>query len=305
MTDLDSRVYVSMRSLIDIPNSIVKTHFPVARSLKNILLGRFKSKVKGQGLMFEEIRPYHIGDNVRHIDWKVSSRLKSPHVRTYLEEKDRPIYLFVDQRESMFFASSYKMKSVVACELASLALMLGNKQKEKVGGMVFGDEDFELLPASSSKRKNHIFIKLLETFNRKLPSKAVRSQCKSFHYFLEKLSLQLRQSSLLVLISDFYDLDDKALQVIKRISQKNDVVALLVRDKYEYELPSVDNWVCSDGEDFLYLSTRNNKTMASDFRLSAGAEISEIKMKLAAYNVPLISFNTDIDVWQQIIRGQN
>ena len=45
--------------------------------------------------------------------------------------------------------------------------------------------------------------------------------------------------------------------------------------------------------------------MASDFRLSAGAEISEIKMKLAAYNVPLISFNTDIDVWQQIIRVQN
>ena len=108
-----------------------------------------------------------------------------------------------------------------------------------------------------------------------------------------------------MLISDFYDLDDKALQVIKRISQKNDVVALLVRDKYEYELPSVDNWVCSDGEDFLYLSTRNNKTIASDFRLSAGAEISEIKMKLAAYNVPLITFNTDIDVWQQIIRGQN
>ena len=103
MTDLDSRVYVSMRSLIDIPSSMVKTHFPVARSLKNILLGRFKSKVKGQGLMFEEIRPYHIGDNVRHIDWKISSRLKSPHVRTYLEEKDRPIYLLVDQRESMFF----------------------------------------------------------------------------------------------------------------------------------------------------------------------------------------------------------
>ena len=35
------------------------------------------------------------------------------------------------------------MKSVVACELASLAHDACNKQKEKVGGMVFGDEDFE------------------------------------------------------------------------------------------------------------------------------------------------------------------
>ena len=107
--------------------------------------------------MFEEIRPYHIGDDVRNMDWKVTSRLRAPHIRTYLEEKHRPIYLFVDQRTKMFFGSSFKMKSVIACELVALGLYIGNEHKDRVGGLVFNDDHSELLMPSSSRKKACFF----------------------------------------------------------------------------------------------------------------------------------------------------
>ena len=84
---LDTRVYVTISSLMKVREKALKPFFPANRSLKSILLGRFGSKTKGRGLMFEEIRPYHIGDDVRNMDWKVTSRLRAPHIRTYLEEK--------------------------------------------------------------------------------------------------------------------------------------------------------------------------------------------------------------------------
>ena len=303
MKEIDPRVYVDLESLLKIPSSMVKTYFPVARSLQSILLGRFKSKIKGQGLMFEEIRPYHIGDNVRHIDWKISSKLRAPHVRTYLEEKDRPIYVLVDQRNSMFFGSHYKMKSVVACELASLVLTIGNKQKEKVGGIVLGNSSFKFMPASNSRKKIRRFTEILKDYNHKLPSNISASSAKAFYYFLDKLSSQLRRSKLIVIISDFYDLDERSLKILKKMSQDNNIVALLIRDKLEYKLPQIENWVCSNGEQFLRLSDRDS--IYTDFKDSMALEIKEIESKLGAYNIPLVSFNTDTDIWQQIIRGIN
>ena len=59
---------------------------------------------------------------MRSIDWKATARLRKPHVRVYLEERNRPCLLLVDQRLSMFFGSKVKMKSVVAAEVAALGV---------------------------------------------------------------------------------------------------------------------------------------------------------------------------------------
>jgi uncharacterized protein (DUF58 family) len=45
------------------------------------------------------------GDDIRNMDWRVTARTRQPHVRVYTEERDRPVLLVVDQRQSMFFGS--------------------------------------------------------------------------------------------------------------------------------------------------------------------------------------------------------
>ena len=85
----------------------------------SLLSGRHASRIRGRGLNFEEIRGYLPGDDVRSIDWKVTARTREPHVRVFTEERDRPAFLVVDQRISMFFGSRRNMKSVTAAELGA------------------------------------------------------------------------------------------------------------------------------------------------------------------------------------------
>jgi DNA polymerase III delta prime subunit len=95
--------------------------FLLRQPVYSILAGRHASRLRGRGLNFEEIRRYLPGDDIRNMDWRVTARTRRPHVRVYTEERDRPLLLVIDQRQSMFFGSRRAMKSVVAAEAAALA----------------------------------------------------------------------------------------------------------------------------------------------------------------------------------------
>ena len=71
---------------------------------------------RGRGLNFEELRHYRPGDDIRAMDWKVTQRTGKPHIKVFTEERERNVYLAIDQRMTMFFGSSHKMKSVIAAE---------------------------------------------------------------------------------------------------------------------------------------------------------------------------------------------
>ena len=87
----------------------------------SVLSGRYASRLRGRGLNFEELRGYLPGDDIRHMDWKVTARTRKPHVRVYAEDKDRIVLLIVDQRQNMFFGTKERLKSVTAAKLAALA----------------------------------------------------------------------------------------------------------------------------------------------------------------------------------------
>ena len=97
--------------------------------MHSILAGRHASRLRGRGLNFEEIRRYLPGDDTRNMDWKVTARMRKPHVRVYTEERDRPCLLVVDQRQSMFFGTRRCMKSVAAAEVAALAATLDPRHR--------------------------------------------------------------------------------------------------------------------------------------------------------------------------------
>ncbi len=75
------------------------------RPVEHFLAGAYRSVFKGRGIEFEDVRAYQPGDDVRSMDWKVTARMRSPHVRVYTEERDRPVLFIIDQRSSMFFGS--------------------------------------------------------------------------------------------------------------------------------------------------------------------------------------------------------
>ena len=82
--------------------------------------GSYMSAFKGMGMEFDEVRPYQPGDEVRHLDWRVTARTGRPHTKLFREERERPILLWVDYRANMFFATRGVFKSVLAARAAAL-----------------------------------------------------------------------------------------------------------------------------------------------------------------------------------------
>ena len=98
-------VYVSTQDLVALEGAARNLSFVAKRPVQQMLAGRMASRIRGRGLIFEEVREYLPGDDIRSIDWRVTARTGKPAVRVYDEEKERPALIVVDQRANMFFGS--------------------------------------------------------------------------------------------------------------------------------------------------------------------------------------------------------
>ena len=120
-TRSETGVYARLEDLVALEYRATGYSFLPRQPVHSVLAGRHASRMRGRGLNFEEIRGYLPGDDIRTIDWKVTARTREPHVRVYTEERDRPVWLLVNQRQSMFFGSRERMKSVTAAEAAAVS----------------------------------------------------------------------------------------------------------------------------------------------------------------------------------------
>ena len=85
------------------------------RLVTDALAGDYESAFKGRGMEFEEVRAYIPGDDVRHIDWKVTARTGVPHVKEHREEREMTVMLLVDVSSSGAFGTvAYSIIEVLA-----------------------------------------------------------------------------------------------------------------------------------------------------------------------------------------------
>jgi uncharacterized protein (DUF58 family) len=146
-------VYVEWKQLLALEFAARRVRWPPQNaSPRSLLAGRNRSRVRGRGLDFIELRPYLPGDDTRPIDWRASARTGQAHVRVYAEERDRPTWLVVDQRISMFFARRGALASVVAAEAAAVWGWRALSGGDRVGGVVFGDDTLDDVPPQRGLR---------------------------------------------------------------------------------------------------------------------------------------------------------
>ncbi|MBT5031007.1 MAG: DUF58 domain-containing protein, partial [Proteobacteria bacterium] len=104
------------------------------QAARAMLLGETRSKFRGRGMEFEEVRQYQPGDDIRNIDWRVSARTGGTYTKLFCEERERPVHIVVDQRNSMFFGSAQRFKSVLAAEVASALAWAALAGSDRIGG---------------------------------------------------------------------------------------------------------------------------------------------------------------------------
>lgn len=244
-----SGAHVSAADLAGLEHAARDFSFLPRQPVHSLLAGRRGSRVRGRGLAFEELRQYVPGDDIRTMDWRVTARTQTPHVRVFTEEKDRPALFVVDQRINMFFGTRRAMKSVAAAEVAALGAwrMLG--QGDRVGGFVFGDDRIaELRP----HRSRAAVMRLLETVaaqNAALRADApARRNQAQLDAVLDATARVATHDHLVVVASDFDGAGDRTRDLLLRLARHNDVVAALVYDPFLLSLPKSADLVVSDGE---------------------------------------------------------
>jgi len=141
-------VYADLDELIRMQFRVRDFSFQPRQPVTSVLSGRSASRLLGRGLNFEELRGYLPGDDIRHMDWKVTARTRTPHVRVYAEDKDRTVLLLVDQRQNMFFGTRDRLKSVTAAELAALSAWRTIDSGDRVGAIVFNDTEVVDAPSA-------------------------------------------------------------------------------------------------------------------------------------------------------------
>ena len=154
-------VYVSMDELVALQAADLSLDLRGRRKALTAVAGQHRSSFRGRGIDFDEVRIYQPGDDVRNIDWRVTARTGRVHTKLFREERERPVYLVVDQRESMFFGTQKAFKSVVAARIAALLAWASRDHGDRIGGFLFNDRDVQELRPKEGKKGIQTFFRLL------------------------------------------------------------------------------------------------------------------------------------------------
>ncbi len=203
------------------------------------LVGTYRSVFRGSGLDFEEVREYEAGDDIRSIDWNVTARMNTPYIKKYREERELNIYLAVDVSSSGWFGTANMNKRDLAAEVAALLAVTALHNNDRVGLVLFADGVREFLPPRQGRHH------LLRVIRELLFAEARRSRTEiaSVADFLANVT---KKRNVVFVLSDFLDFDFEA--PIRALGHKHDVIALILNDPRELELPSVGLVALEDAE---------------------------------------------------------
>lgn len=210
------------------------------RKLVNSLFaGQYHSAFKGQGMTFAEFREYVPGDDVRAISWPVTARTGKTFIKKFDEERELTMMLVVDISGSLSFGSGNYFKGEIVTYLAALLGFAAAKNNDHVGLLLFTDQVEHFVPPR--KGRSHVQRILRDLFYVKPKSHGTKLAAAMDH-----LRGILKKRATVFVFSDFQDAS--FARALKTMSKKHDVVAVVVEDPKELEIPSVGLIDLVDGE---------------------------------------------------------
>lgn len=210
------------------------------RKARSLFSGAYRSLVKGQGLIFSDVREYVPGDDVRSISWNLTAKMSKPYVKTFEEDKEAQIILAVDLSSSMDFGSGGASKKETAQMLSASIAFCAKKNKDSLGLLLFSS-DVELYIPPKKGEKSHLrILREISGFKRKLIQ---TDFSKSFDF----LSKALKRKSHIFIFSDFLT-GDSFEKSMRKLGQKHELINLVFIDALEKNIPPLGMALVEDME---------------------------------------------------------
>ena len=225
----------------DLIQRIRRIELSSRRAVEDTLSGQYHSVFKGRGMDFAEVRPYAPGDEVRSIDWNVSARTGTLHVKRFVEERELTVMVLCDLSASADFGSGVRTKAEVAAEIAALIAFSAVANGDRVGLALFTDEVERFVPPRKGRRHALRLISEILQFRPRSPRTDLGAA-------LELLRRAMRRRTVAFVLSDFLDDEARFERPLRIAARKHDVVPIRIEDRLERRLPAAGLALLEDPE---------------------------------------------------------
>jgi len=264
---------------------IRKIEIRTRRLSSNVFSGEYHSAFKGKGMAFSEVREYQFGDEIRSIDWNVTSRFNHPYVKVFEEERELTVVLLVDVSASGKFGAFSQYKKDLITELCAVISFASLQNNDKIGVIFFSDRIEKFIPPK--KGRSHVLRIISELLNFKPQGKNTDISI-ALKYTLNVI----KKRAIVFLLSDFLDRDYS--EPLKIAGKKHDTIAIQVYDKREAELPEAGLIYSQDAETGnLIVTDTSSKKVRSEYSAWWERKQEDLNELLKRNNIDLIRLATD------------
>ncbi len=279
------------------------------RLIDDQLAGDYHSTFKGQGVEFDEVRPYQAGDDVRTIDWNVTAKTGVPYIKRFAEERELTILFLVDVSGSQGYGSVRRSKMELAAEVTALLALTAIRNQDKIGLVLFSDRIVKYIPPRKGRDA------VMRLVREVLAAEDDAQGGTDIAGALKFLNGVQKRRAVVFLVSDFLmpgvrtakQLDGQAVaRLLRATARRHDLVGVPVSDPAERTLPDVGLVELEDPETGeLVLVDTSSAAVRCAFAARAASEDEELRtffLKTGIETLPVATDRPYVDAVRALFR---
>ncbi|MGY0634951.1 DUF58 domain-containing protein [Luteimonas sp. A478] len=194
--------------------------------------GQAPSPLRGRGMEYAESREYAVGDDARHIDWRVTARSGKPHTKLFQAERERVTLVVADTAPALYFGTRVRFKSVQAARAGALAVWAAVGDGDRVAALRGSSTEPPVKPAAGPRGALRVLDALVRWYAQPPPDD------EGLDVALEHAARVLRPGSRLLVLADPASLAAVPDRRWPALAMHNQVVVLLPVDPLESDPPA-------------------------------------------------------------------
>jgi uncharacterized protein (DUF58 family) len=296
---MQAGIYSNMADLLGFRFHVKRKKLAHQQTLISAKGGYHQAIRKGRGMTFTEVREYQSGDEIRHIDWKVSARTQKTHTKVFTEELEKPIICLTEQTPNLFFGSHVRFKTAQAMNLTAIIGWIALNNGDKFGGQVFNHQQSSWNPA----KQNHKGLLQLLHNGVKLQT-AIKSPLdtnpQTWTQQLESVKKQISSGNRIFLIGDFLNQPNSFFQQLAQFKKRNQIILLHIFDPLDKALPKAGSLSFSNGiKRFLFDTSQASQQQK--YQQAYQQSWQALKIECGKFHIPLIEINSSLNPVSELI----
>lgn len=294
----------------EVERTLRRLELSVTRRLDGMLLGDHLGLLPGQGSEKAESRQYHVGDDVRRMDWSVTARTTVPHVHDLVADRELETWVVVDLSASLEFGTGTLEKRDLAVNAVAAVGFLTARTGNRMGAVVLTGAGRKVVPARAGRAGLRGLLRVLVTAPRTARSGlaaagggGAATPGTSLAEAIESLRRPPRRRGLTVVVSDFLPVGDMSWErPLRALGGRHQTLAVEVVDPLELELPNVGWLDLVDAETGRRVEVRTSAKVRQRYAAAAAAHRRAVAAAVRRAGAGHLVLRTDSDWMADVVR---